>query len=351
MELEFKRDFEAVAGRWESFWRGENPRPLVSAIVPKAGVTPVEKPRYAAGASGDFGPVIDQLLRWAETHEFLGDAIPFVYVEFAADHFAALLGADLVFRDNEPGGWAVPFVDDLDGAEIRFQRKGKWWRRTVEFVAALRARCDGKVLIASPTLVANLDALSAVRGAERLLFDMVENPAAVHRALGQITKGHEEILSALDELLDYPRYGSINRHGMYARGRLNLPQCDFSYMISPAMFREFAIPCLREEMRRFDGVEYHLDGPAAIRHLDALCELGDLDVIQWVPGAGNGESQDWSWLYRQIDSLGKGQILWANAAELRRLFPERRNRRLFVCLSAGTRAEAEDRIAEIEALG
>lgn len=346
MELEFKPDFDAVAERWEAFWRGENRRPLISAVIPRTGVIPVEKPRYAAGADGNFEPVIDQLLRWAETHEFLGEAIPFYYLEFAADHFASLLGADLVFQENEPGGWAVPFVKDPAGEEIRFQPEGKWWRRTVEFAEALREKCDGKLLIASNTLVANLDALAAVRGAENLLMDMVENPDAVHRALEQVTKAHEEILAALGELLDYARCGSINRHGMYSCGRINVPQCDFSCMISPKMFREFALPYLREEMRHLDTVEYHLDGPGAIGHLDALCEIDELDVIQWMPGAGNAGNQDWSWLYRRIDSLGKGQIRYGNAEQLRQLYQESRSRKLFFGLSAGSRAEAEDCLAE-----
>lgn len=49
MELEFKRDFEAAAAQWERFWRGENTRPAVSAVLPKPDVTPVEKPGYASG--------------------------------------------------------------------------------------------------------------------------------------------------------------------------------------------------------------------------------------------------------------------------------------------------------------
>ena len=173
MQLEFKTDCEQATYQWERFWKGENTRPAVSAIPPKPNVVPVEKPGYASGARGDFDPVIKQLLAWAETHEFLADAIPFYYLEFGADHFAALLGGDLDFRENEPGGWAIPFVKDIRRAEIHFDREGKWWRRTVEFAEALRDRCDGKLLIASNTLVANLDALAAVYGTETLLLAML----------------------------------------------------------------------------------------------------------------------------------------------------------------------------------
>ena len=340
-----RADFDAVADRWDAFWRGENRRPMVMAVLPKAGVEPVSKPPYASGADGQFGPAIDQLLRWEETHDFLGDALPFYYLEFGADHFASLLGADLTFRDNEPGGWAVPFVEDLDAVDLRFRREGKWWQRTVAFAEALRARSEGRVLLAAPTLVATVDALAAVRGPERLLLDMVDNPAAVHRALAQITRAHGEILEALAGLLDFRTFGSINRHGCYGRGRINLPQCDFSCMISPEMFGEFVVPCLREEMRRFDGVEYHLDGPDALRHLEALCGLEDLDVIQWVPGAGNGEQQDWSWLHQRIDGLGKGQIRYGNACELQRIQQTCRDRRQVFGLWAPSRAEAEESLA------
>jgi 5-methyltetrahydrofolate--homocysteine methyltransferase len=346
MELAYKPDLEAVADRWETFWRGESRRPLISAVIPKAGKVPAEKPGYASGVDGNFTPVIEQLLRWAETHEFLAEAIPFYYLEFAADHFAALLGADLIFRDNEPGGWAVPFVQDLDAAEIRFRTEGKWWRRTVEFAEALREQCDGAVMLAAPTLVGNLDALAAIHGAQNVLMAMVDRPAAVHRALRQISQAHEEVLRALADVLGYSRYGSINRHGMYSRGRINLPQCDFSCMISPAMFREFAVPYLREEMRRLDGVEYHLDGPGALRHLDALCAIDELDVVQWVAGSGPGEMEDWAWLYQRIDNLGKGQIRNGNARQLRQIQRESHSRKLFFCLSASSRAEVEDCLAE-----
>ena len=349
LQLEHKPDFDKAAAQWVKFWQGTNTRPAVAATLPRKGVNPVEKPPYATGATGDFEPIIDQLLAWAETHEFLADAIPFYYLEFGADHFAALLGADLTFTPGDPAGWAVPCVQDLANADIHFDRDGKWWKRTVAFAQALRARCDGKLLIASNTLVANLDALSALHGPQNLLMAMVENPDAVHCALAQVDQAHAEVLGALGTLLDYPRFGSITRHGMYARGPVNVPQCDFSCMISPDMFREFVVPYLRHEMRRYDGAEYHLDGPDAIRHLEALCEMEELDVIQWVPGTGNPEKQDWTPLFDRIDSLGKGQIRGGKPADVLRIWQQYRNRAIFFGLNAKSQTEVEDCLAALEA--
>ena len=351
MKLEFKADFEQTAAEWRKFWDGSNRRPAVSAIVPKPGVTPVAHPgAFAILPEQDPGPVIDQLLGWAATHDFLYEAIPFYYLQFAAEHFAALVGADLAFSATERGGWAVPFVTDLAHADIHFDRDGYWWRQTVEAAQALRERCDGKLLIAAPTLSANVDALAAICGTDRLLMAMVDEPEAVHAALEQVDRAHRDILEALAGLLDYDRLGSINRHGMYSPGRINVPQCDFSCMIGPDMFREFVMPYLQREMRRLDAVEYHLDGPDAIKHLEALCGLEELGVIQWVPGAGAPSQRPWDDLYQRIDDQGKGQLRHAGPEAAKQLWKQYRTRRLFLNLGGRSRADIDACVAELERL-
>mgnify|MGYP001017254800 CR=1 FL=1 len=331
MQLEFKPDFEQARQRWTAYWKGESDRPVVASVVPKESVTPVEAPRYLAAFSCEPDAIIDQVLAWAETHEFLGEAIPFYYLEFGADHFSALLGGEL--RLHEGSGdtsWLVPFVgEDWDEAEIRFQPECYWWRRTVEFIRAFRARCDGKLLVAAPTLVAGLDCLAAIGGQERLAMDLVMQPEAVQRALSRVRKAYEEILDALAVELDYETWGSLNRHGFYSPGRTNVPQCDFSCMISKEMFAEFQLPCLAHESQQLDHSCYHLDGPGAIHHLEAICSLPGIQAIQWVAGAGAGEQQDWMRLHRRIDELGKGQYFGGNAETVERLARRFRSKQLY----------------------
>ena len=345
--MSFKPDLAHAAQSWDAFWRNELPGPWVGAVVPKPGLTPAAKPSsYASGPDLDVEVFADQGLRWAESHDFVGAAIPFVYLEFAADQFSTFLGADLLFPTPGEGGWPThPCAEvPLEEVQIRFEREGSWWRRIRAIAARLMERWQGDLLVAAPTFVANLDALVALRGANQVLFDLLDRPEAVHRALAQIDQACAEVMEAFAELLQFERLGSINRHGMYSSGRLNLPQCDFSCLISPAMFAEFARPYLKQEMARQDGSEYHLDGPDAIRHLEALCSIEELGVVQWVAGAAR-QGEDWSDLYRRIDRLGKGQILGGNAANLERWQRELTAGRLFWNLSARTRAEAEDAIA------
>jgi len=349
MKLAYKPDFEAAAQRWDAFWRGENKRPAISVVTPKEGVDPVSPPAYLAGIDGNMEPVIDQLLAWADSHEFVGEAIPFYYLEFGPDTFAAYLGAELKFLPGQKDtSWSVPFAEDLDDTEIRFQREGVWWRKTVEMARLIRERCDGNLLIAPPCLSANLDALAAIRGIENLLVDMVTAPDKVKRALSRVCDAHDEVVQALCALLATDAYGSINLEGFYTSGRQNRPQCDMSCMISQSMFAEFAKPALVREAANMDAVVYHLDGPGAIQHVEALCDIEKLDLITWVPGEGNAHL-DWSALYKKIIGLGKG---WGRYIEdheaVKRACRETDSLKISISTTASTKTEAECLIADVE---
>ena len=169
MELEFKPDFEAAQAGWRAFCSGERSGPLVGAVVAKAGVEPVDPPPYTAGRDGDFAPVIDQLLRWAETHQFLGAAIPFFYLEFAAAHFALLLGAELRVEGVEGNGWVEPFVEEWDDADIRFRPEGQ--KKTV-FLHTL----NGSALATSRVMVSVLEHYQDADGGLRLPEILVKKP-------------------------------------------------------------------------------------------------------------------------------------------------------------------------------
>jgi 5-methyltetrahydrofolate--homocysteine methyltransferase len=308
MELEFKPDFERARQRWAQFWRGESPRPLLWAVRPKAGPEPVARPGCYQCAFGDVEPVIEQAIGWAATHEFLDGAVPSYQITFGPDHFAALVGAEL--RNAEGSSftnWVEPFVRNWDDVEIRFQPEGRWWQRTAEVIARFRARCDGRLIIYGTHLQGGLDCLVALRGAEGVLTDLLDVPEKVLLAVRQVDKAIDDVRAALAQALDVPTYGSLNRFGMYSEGTIDVPQCDASCMISRQMFARFALPSLAHEVGGLDASIYHLDGPAAIRHLEALCTLEPLDMIQWVPGAGQ-EGRDWSGLRQRIDDLGKGQV-------------------------------------------
>jgi hypothetical protein len=97
----------------------------------------------------------------------------------------------------------------------------------------------------------------------------------------------------------------------YHDGPSYVPSCDFWCMISTPMAREFVLPDLRTEMASLQRSIFHLDGPAALRHLDLVLDLPGLHAVQWVYGAGQGPARRWTGVYRRILAAGKGVRLEA----------------------------------------
>jgi len=346
--MEFKRDFDLVQKRWAEFWAGTSCRPLIAFEIPKEGVEPVEKPKNMSGYDGNFAPVINQLLGWASTHNFVGEAIPFFYLTYGPDHFAALIGADLKFDFKTGTSWSVPFLKDYDQVEIKFNPNCFWFDRTIKFIRALKSQCDGRLLIAPPTMSNGLDTLAAIRGPQNLLMDMVMQPDKVKKVERDILQTYKTISDIIYDELEYKKYGSINRHGMYSSGKIDVVQCDISCMLSSEMYQEFGLPYTKFESNYLDCVEYHLDGPDAIRHLKDICSVENIQVIQWVPGAGEAAQQNWMDLYIEIDNLGKGQILWCSQDMVRKFINTLKSKQLFFRSKAQSLYEAQKFIEELE---
>jgi 5-methyltetrahydrofolate--homocysteine methyltransferase len=346
-------DFPGVQKKWDDFWEGRNSGPLYSVIIPKDGQSTKPQPLYLSWFDGAFQETADAIARWYESCEFYGAAVPCFAQSFGADDFASLLGTDLSYRKFEDGSggtsWPTRILDSLKDPNIRFHPEGKWWSRNVEFYHVLRERLGDTVMIAIPTLTAGLDALSALYGPENLLMDMMDESELVHHALDQINSAYTEITAAVTELFEVDIYGSITRHGMYSKGCITVPQCDFSCMISPEFFEEFAMQGLAHEFSFMNGGEYHLDGADALKHLNRLVQIPELDIIQWVPGAGNAAGKDWTDLYRRILSLGKGLILGSSAENAPALLQKYRSKKLFITVwGIKTRMEAEDFLDKME---
>ena len=102
------------------------------------------------------------------------------------------------------------------------------------------------------------------------------------------------------------------------------------------------LPALEEEVSLLDRASYHFDGKEALQHLDGILGIEGIDVIQWVPGAGQPRSIHWMELLKKIQSAGKG--LWIfdwTAEEIKAHFKELRPEKLLFSLESATEDEAE----------
>ena len=86
------------------------------------------------------------------------------------------------------------------------------------------------------------------------------------------------------------------------------------------MFNEFFLPGIRRECAFYERSIYHLDGPGALRHLDALLDIPELDAVQWVCGAGNEGYHKWVNVYRRIQKARTGIQMMCDIRELDMIF-------------------------------
>jgi len=76
-------------------------------------------------------------------------------------------------------------------------------------------------------------------------------------------------------------------------------------MIGPQMFKHFIYDDLSKTAAALNKPFYHLDGIGELVHLDSLLSIDSIKGIQWIPGTGDPEKQDWSEVYSKISASGK----------------------------------------------
>ena len=308
--LAARPDFARVQATWAQFWAGTLKRPIISAVIPKPGVEPVPPPPWGAAYLRAAESVVDQALRYVETHQFLGDAVPYHTPSICVGLHGALLGGQIQeIRES----WGVdtrcvPFLRTLDHPEqLRLDRQGAWWEKYVTLLETYHRKARGVFIYGEPTPLYNLDYYAEIRGVAEAMLDLYDDPAGVHRVLARLHEIVVETLEAQKPYFEYDLWGSVTRHGFYSQGLTGVPQCDFGYSIGPEHFDAFAMPYLRRECALLDDIEYHLDGVGNLRHMDSIFSIPNIKVIQWVPGAG--KTQDWTPLYTEIANRGKGLYL------------------------------------------
>jgi hypothetical protein len=327
----------------EAWWQGRLDRPLVPLWVhwPERGraATPFRPWTCGYGAEIAADAVVDAWEAHLGSFDFLADAFPYVFSNFGPGVLAAFLGARAEFDGTTV--WFLPEQErELADLHLRIDWQHPWLERIASLTRAATARWQGQAVVSFTDLGGSLDILSTFRPGERLLLDLYDCPEQVRRVLWQ---AHEAWWGCYDyfDRLAQPQAGTTSWAGIYSPGRTYMLQCDFAYMISPAMFDGFVKPELAATCRKLDHSFYHLDGIGQLPHLDSLLDIPELHGIQWVPGEGQKPAHEWPEVYARILRAGKlAQFIGGDLQGFRRLVEQLGTAKGFV-LSTQTIAPAQ----------
>jgi hypothetical protein len=156
------------------------------------------------------------------------------------------------------------------------------------------------------------DAIAALRDPANLAMDMIQNVDEVRALLERLEDDYFRIYDRFCRKLRAAGQPISTWTPLVCDCKYYVPSNDFSIMISSEMFDDVFLPGIVRECQFLDRSIYHLDGPGALRHLDSLLAIPELDALQWVFGAGNEGFCRWIDVYQRAQTAGKGvQVICA----------------------------------------
>jgi hypothetical protein len=298
-------DWARIERDWNAWWAGELERPLVvmESVDPVPGADWCQLTKF--GLDTPVDGILDNWQRILEATHFLGDAFPKWWVNCGPGTMAAFQSSPVSWTPDTTWFWPLEGVETLADIHLAYDAANPWWQRIQALTSGAVARWGEQVLVGITDLGGNLDILAALRGSEKLLVDLSDDPENVERLVGEITQLWLRYYAELEAVTRTAGRGNACWGPVWSPRPGYMLQCDFSYMISPRMFKRFVLPDLAACCDYLEYGFYHLDGKGEIPHLDQLIGLERLRGIQWQPGDGQSKAEGWLPLIAKIRDSGK----------------------------------------------
>lgn len=317
-----KTNWTDTTDKFDRFWGREKGLKLIVADVS------VKAPSYRDTADyADYEQNLRKHLEFFAPKSFHGEAFPDLAPYIGPGSLATLIGSEPVYSEatiwfseskmtlqeiKETCDRLIPLRSDSAGHEYR------WYKWAIDSARYYKNNSNGVFRASMPDFEQNLDILSAVMGPQRLLMELLDNPTGVRKTMDSLYLVWEKVFDEVTGIIMEDGYTAYTHYNLLGRGTTSVLQSDISCMLSEDMFDEFELPYLRMQAEKLDNVIYHLDGPGAVRHLDSLLRIENINTIQWVPGAGAPGNADEMYhaMYERIIDAGKGLYVFLNPEEI-----------------------------------
>jgi hypothetical protein len=354
MRLEKQPDFERILARFEAWWQCEIiDRPVVSLSVDpeREPILPQKTHRTVRDRWFDFDFRMDCLEASLDVAEFVGDSFPSFWPNLGPSLCATVFGCDLEY--SERTAWSAPVAKSIrDVLKIRPDLNNAYWSAIRRATQESIQRGNGKWITGISDLHTNGDLVAALRDPQELCLDCADDLEGVRLACEYVTDFYAPMFEDTWKLIDAAGQPTTTWCRVPHAGKSYVTNCDFICMISPKMFQEAILPSIVREMRYLDCNLFHLDGPNALQHLDALLDLPELNGIQWVYGAGQGPAARWIDIYKRVQAAGKCiQVGCQDFEDARRVAEHLRPEGVWFTLGSFPRTEAEAIVKWVEQWG
>jgi hypothetical protein len=315
--LEFCEDFPTIAKRYETWWnQGVLDRPLFAASVPAEARRETSKHLELLGSPEEW---FEATLADLKAIRWIGDALPNIRVDFGPVMLGGLLGAETEFGSDTT--WTHAFIDDdwSNAPDWSIREDTPFWKLLVRLMRMVSRDAAGRYLVRTPDLGGSADVLLNLRGSGPLCIDVLEKPDVVGEAADAIYPSWRRGFTECYRVALSEGAGLIHWIGLWSDEPYMIPACDFNYLIGPEPFERIFLPDIARQAATAGRAVFHLDGPGATRHIDALLDIPEMKAVQYVPGAGTPSALPWIEMLRKIQSTGRSLVVCCPPTEVLRL--------------------------------
>jgi len=290
LELESKPDFEMAMKRVYAWYQGEIiDRPPVRFMAHNAFIDEANKEYPSDNIKDrwfDEEFQVDTFLTSIEGKTFHAETFPIFWPNLGPPVYAAFHGCPLKF--GEVTSWSDPIVDNWSDLEkIRLDKTNEYFIKIDSLTRCALEKCPGKFMVGYTDLHPGLDCAAALRGTERLCLDLYDDPEQVKSLIDFCIAGFQEVYNHFDVMLKAKKQLSASWMGIPSFGKMHIPSCDFSALISNEFFVEFCLPVLEKEVKSMTHNIFHVDGKGVATHIDTIMDVPEVHAIQWVQGVGD----------------------------------------------------------------
>ena len=284
----YKANWDEAYQRVMAWWEGGSfDRPLVIAhIVKPSAPSFVSASRNLTWAVRDLSVSyhIEAARHHLENTLFLAETAPAVATGYGSFLWmlGAMAGARVHYTEESGTTWVEAIPNLYERPLPEFDSACPPYAFTIQMIHRYAQEFGFDCILGANAMVDPLTTLSMMRGPEQFCLDLIDQPEMVLRWRDRLWELFLDIVTGWRTArAEHGRREEINWTGLWAPGDMDALQCDFSAMLSPAMFRHFELPELEREADFFDYALWHLDGPEEIQHLELILGVDKIRGIQW----------------------------------------------------------------------
>lgn len=275
-------DWDKRKERYEQYWNRTNKTPLLYITAPKDGAV-YDKSIYEADAETFwFDPkyMVKVLRHDFNNIYYAADSYPCVSPSLGTHLLASLIGLEVKY--NETSAWIVH--KDCPLSEIKdfnITPNNFYYKKIKEILNHFAEDAKNEdYIVGMVDLNAGMDGIISLIGSENLCFEMIDEPEEVQRVNGEIFNLYSKVFNELYAITNKYQKGTCNWLPVFSETPWYYITCDFMCMVSDEHFEEFLRWEIEKRVDLHERSLFHLDGESAIRHLDKILTIPNLDGVQ-----------------------------------------------------------------------